>query len=203
MLSVFFAGVSTTASFALQSNTPSSSSEQPQAATTGTSDTAAGLNSRLEDRRNRLKTKLTNVETARVKASCASAQAKIQALTQKVATNNQAYQARYDTFGKQLTTLQQAQKNAGSNTVALDTQINTLTQKYQTYKVSADQVLLSLNDTKLVDCTTDPNGFKATVIDARAQLQTMLSSRKDTTKYAKESVLSALQTIKAANQGRQ
>ena len=167
-------------------------------AQTAQPDAKAALTARLEERRTRLAIKLNPTDSARVKANCVAAQAKIAAVTKGITENNQSFQSRYDTYTKQLQAAQKDSKTAGKDTAALDVQVDILGQKYRTYKTAYDQLELSLGDSKSVDCATEPNGFKATVIDIRSQLITMQDAQRQVTTQAGVAVTDTLKALKAS-----
>ena len=56
-----------------------------------------------------------------------------------------------------------------------------------------------MSDLTGMDCKTEPNGFKATLTDARTQIKEVMNARKDVNAFAKNSIVKALQKLKGAN----
>ncbi len=113
-------------------------------------------------------------------------------------TTTSHYQTKYSDFTKRLTEVKQAPPS-GTVITALDSQSVTLEQKYQVYQKSMDQLNLTLGDLKSVDCINEPDGFKATLDDARAQLKAVQANRQDVSKFVQESMVATLKTLKVSS----
>jgi chromosome segregation ATPase len=204
VVSVIVGVVVTTAvagvSFALESSSTASPTAVKTTETTAPASTESKteLNTRVKERQTRLKTKLNNTETNRIKGQCTSAQAKFNGINKKVTDDNLPYDGKITAYIKRLETIQQKLQAGGKSNAELSAAIATLNQKYQAYKASYSQLNLSLSDLKSVDCKASPDGFKATLVDARTQANTVKAQRKELNSYIKDTVKKLLQNLKAA-----
>ncbi len=155
------------------------------------------LKARIQEKKTRLKTKLSNAEIQRLTLKCEPSQVKINTFLQGRYKNDTPYQAKYEAFIKRLEKLSATLKQNNVDTTELDAQIVVLKQKYNTVQVAVANFRTSIADTKAINCKTDPTGFKASLEDARAKAAAVKQANQELEGYAKTTVKATLEKIRA------
>ena len=153
---------------------PATTNVEPRPTTT-TDSTSAAKNQqeqkqRIEKRKVELKTKLTNLQQTRIKQRCKPAQGLITGATAKLNLVEKNRSEKYTALLQKLNEAETKLAKEGVNTTDLKTQIAVLQTKVDTFKTDLTAYKQSITDTKEIDCTTDPVGFKASLESSRALL---------------------------------
>ncbi len=154
------------------------------------------LKARIQEKKARLKTKLSNAELQRLALKCEPSQVKINTFLQGRYKNDTPYQAKYEAFIKRLEKLSVTLKQNNVDTTELDAQIVVLKQKYNAVQVAVANFRTSIADTKAINCKTDPTGFKASLEDARSKAAAVKQANQELEAYAKTTIKATLEKIR-------
>jgi hypothetical protein len=155
------------------------------------------LKARTEERKARLKTKLDTATSQKIAGRCVAAQAKLKVVSAKLRETNDKYLPKYDEFIKKVETAEFELSNTGIKSSELLNQIGEAKKKYEAVKASAEKLQTSVDDASELDCKADPVGFKAAVDDARAEAKLLTEAKQELTKYARTTLKTTLQGVKA------
>jgi hypothetical protein len=155
------------------------------------------LKARIQEKKTRLKTKLSNAEVQKLTLKCEPSQVKINTFLQGRYKNDTPYQAKYEAFIKRLEKLSATLKQNNVDTAELDAQIVVLKQKYNAVQVAVANFRTSIADTKAINCKTDPTGFKASLEDARAKAVVVKQANQELESYVKTTIKVTLEKIRA------
>lgn len=151
---------------------------------------------RQEDRKKEFSVSLTNTEKFRLKSRCKAAQGKLSSVGQRangLATSRSQVHANIVSHLESLVVKLKA-KNV--NTEELETKILNLKQKITSFNESLDTYRLAVADLVEVECQTDPDAFKAALLDARAALADTKQKAKDVKEFLKNDVKPLLVEIR-------
>lgn len=158
----------------------------PQVATTDL------LKTRLEERKTRLKTKLTAAESQRLSAKCQAAQQKIGSFTNGGRQALPQYQAYVDKIEQ----LEQVLGSNGTKSSDLLAEVAGLKEKYQAINKAVSDLNQAVEDLKSMDCKQDPAAFKASLEDARSLAVQVNKAQADFLQYIAQTVKPTLQSLK-------
>ena len=151
---------------------------------------AAKLAERVANYKTKQAVKLAAAEETKLKGSCKAAQAKVKALTTK---STAAYTARTKLFTAittKVTSIKSGLQDAEIDTKDLESAEAAFDKTVADYKTAYETLKADLADTAELDCVTDPAAFKAALLTARADRQTMADKAK--------TVVDSIPTIRAA-----
>jgi chromosome segregation ATPase len=154
------------------------------------------LKQRVEEHKNTFKLKLNSTEILRLKGKCGSAQDKIKTYRENINANVPARVKAYQNLQSRLTSLVEKLKAANIDTSTLEQQLTVLDQKIDTFNDNLATYKQQLADLKDIDCTSDPDGFKAALEAARETRKKLAAEIADIKAYVKETIKPTLQTIR-------
>jgi DNA repair exonuclease SbcCD ATPase subunit len=174
-----------------------------QAAEDSTADSAnkTELLKRLESRKAALKTRLTTVEQKRYKERCKNAQGKLSAVSNRI---NGIETSRNEVHGaliSRLSTLQSRLQSQGVDATKLQTDIDALKAKIETFKVDLATYKQAVSDLAAMDCQSDPAAFKASLETARSALAKLKQDGADIKSYLNDTVKVTLKEIRSQLEG--
>lgn len=184
-----------------ESNQSGTESQTTMRATTESSGDTAELKKRLEERKARLKTKLTILEQNRLQNRCQNSQGKFSSLNGRIkgieTSRTQVYGALID----RLTALESRLETHGADTTKLQADIDALKAKIETFNTDLAAYKQTVADLAAMDCKADPAGFKASLETARAALQKVKQDAADIRTYVNETVKVTLKDIRSQLEG--
>ncbi len=163
-----------------------------------TTEATTDLQTRLNKRKEALKTKLTTVEQKRISARCQNAQTTVKALQTKVSSIETTRVTAYTTLLQKLNSLKTMFASRGADTTALTTQIGELQTKVDTFKTDMATYKQAVADVAAVDCVNDPTGFKASLEAARSSMATLRQDSAAIRSYLSETVKATITTLRGS-----
>lgn len=185
-----------------QANEPSAENNTEQANNSEETDKTK-LKQRIEERKNRLQTRLDSGQFARISERCSGAQGKLSSLVVRFENSDKPYRVKYENYLRKLETLQIRLDQKDIDTAQLDANIVALEEKIQSLKTSVDQYVQSVNDAKAVDCKNDPTGFRAALDDAKNYAAALKAARADLETYARETIKTTIEQVKVQHKASQ
>ena len=169
--------------------------------TTTTTDTEkpddTGLLDRLAEHKATLKTKLTTVEQANIKAKCKVSQnGAVNSLSGRIkgieTSRNEVYNNLIDRLNSLVTKL----KAKNVDTTKLDAEIVTLKTKIATFQADLAKYKQGVIDLKSMDCVTDPTAFKAALESTRTLHDQVAKDALDVKAYVNDTIKPTLKDIR-------
>lgn len=102
----------------------------------------------------------------------------------------------YDGLVARLERLNATLTSAGADTAEYDTQVAALKRKTEAYTAALAAFKQSLADLVAMDCTSDPEGFAVTLLEARTLREHVITTGKDTRGYLKDTLKPTLVNLK-------
>ncbi len=162
------------------------------------SDSKSELAARLQNRKAKLQTRLSNEESARLGNRCVAAQKLFAGVGKKFVEKDTPQRAKYDAYIARLQRVIQKADAEGLDTTDLKKNMETFSQKHQAMIAAINDFNLSISDLQSIDCKSDPTSFKATLESARASLKDVQAAREELGKIAKGPVQESIKALKAA-----
>lgn len=128
------------------------------------------MKDRAASRVAKYKVSLRYAEKVRIQNRCVAAQAKIGAVQKKLEGIRSDRPQIYGAFADNLSPLAERFQTFGLDTQALEDSIAGLKERTQTYATVLKEYGQAIDDTAALDCKANPENFKASLEDARAQL---------------------------------
>lgn len=181
---------------ALPSMVSAHAQEGEGSSTTMQGTTSKAINERVERRKAELKTRLDRATETRLKARCKAAQV---LLTKTHGRSDEAKSRRlkaYNNLLTRLTRIVEKLKSENVDTTELEALQTELATKVEALRVAIDSYHVALNDTSLVDCTTDPTGFKASLDNSRTLNQELGGYYKDIRTLIKDKIIPTVNDLK-------
>jgi hypothetical protein len=154
------------------------------------------LASRLQKRKDELKTKLNAVEQQRIKTKCTNSQGKLSSVAGKV---NGIETSRTEVYGglvARLSLLSSRLQNQGVDNTALQTTIDGLKAKIDVFNTDLATYKQAVTDLRAMDCVADPVAYKASLDAARAALVKLQEDAKAVRAYVTDTVKPTLAQIR-------
>ncbi len=181
------------------------STESPAAtSTTQSSDDAplteqqkTELTKRLSDRKTELKTKLSALESTKIKSKCTTSQGVISSLGQRVKGIETSHTEVYGNLVDRLTKLSTKLKDKGVDTTTLNSEITTLKAKIATFTTDLTAYKQTVKDLKTMDCVSDPTAFKASLETARTAREKVSKDATDIRTYLTVTIKPTLKELRS------
>jgi len=178
-----------------QTTTETTSSDDSTTVSTDTSTTT--LQDRIEKHKTDLKLALTKAEEKKLELACKPAQTVVKGVENKVNGALSSRYKAYDNLNSHLTDIIAKLKAAGLDTTELTSEQTILATKIATFKTAAAAYKQALDDTKALDCATDPTGFKASLENARNLRTTLSKDLTDIRNYVTSTIKPTLVTLRS------
>ncbi len=161
-------------------------------------DDTASIQARVEKRKAELKVKLAAAEKLKIQTKCKAAQGLVSSVKGRVQGIETSRTEVYTNIVNRLTDLSEKLKNKGADTTALDSDITALQAKITTFNTDLATYKQSVSDLAAMDCKTDPDGFKASLLAARTSLDAVNKDSQAVKAYVNDTIKPLLKTIRAA-----
>lgn len=155
----------------------------PTAEPTATGPEDKALLQRLEQRKARLKTKITALEQQKIQLKCKPAQGLLRSLSGRIKGIETSRAEVYGNLLDRLTKMSTQLKAGNVGTSSLDTEITELQAKITTFNTDMASYKLTVSDLSVMDCAKDPTAFRATLELARAAHDTANKDSADIRNY--------------------
>lgn len=156
------------------------------------------ITTRLQERKDALKLKLTTIEQEKIKTKCKQSQGFLGTLHKRIGTIQTDRQKRYTNMVSKLTALSAKLKAQGVDVTTLDADIAALQTKINTYNTDFTAYQQAVSDLKSMDCASDPTAFKASLEAARTALLKVRSDAEAIKAYNKATIKPLLEQIKTS-----
>lgn len=184
---------STTASSQSQSDSDAASSSTSSGAGEDESDQR---NQRVEQRKQTLQIQLSGDAAQAVGDQCQAAQVKLRRVEFKAAGFSLRREAAYQDLLTRLSDLNGKLKVSGVDTQEYSSQIEELDSRVNAFYGAANQFETAVGDAANMDCANDPEGFLASLEDARAQRAQVVNSSQAIINYLQNSIKSTLKNAR-------
>lgn len=175
------------------SNDRAQTTQLAQQEPAGTSDQEAETREeRVQKRKDLFKTKLTNAQKTRLQSRCKNSQGLLRSVEGRIKGIETSRGQVYSNLVDRLTKLSDKLEDKGLDTAALDANIETLQEKIDNFNTNLVNYKLAVADLASMDCAVDPDGFKASLEEARTLRQTLRQSGQDIKDFVKASIKPAL-----------
>jgi hypothetical protein len=157
-----------------------------------------GAKERLEALKSKRAERITKAEEARLKAGCRASQGKIstaQTRFNKIRSNRKST---YKEIEDKLSRLSERLVAAGVDTAAFDAALADIRMKIQEFSEVASSYDQTLADLAAMDCTADPEAFKAALESAREDREALVAKAEELKTYIKTTVRAVIEELKAA-----
>ena len=176
--------------------------QQQSTTTTQPDNTAADPVKALQDRINKrkadLKIRLNAAEKVKIQNKCKASQGLVRSVKGRVQGIETSRTQVHSNITDRLTDLSEKLKNKGADTVALDAAITELKNKIETFNTDLAAYKQAVSDLADMDCTTDPDGFKASLQASRTAQETVSKDAKDIRAYVNDTIKPLLKNIRTA-----
>lgn len=156
----------------------------------------AQMAERVKSRISKYKVSLKWSERKELSERCTPAQNKISALQKKISAAKTDRPQTYGAFVDKLTTISEKIQAQGLDTTELDAAtetLGTLIEDFKTEIAAYEAIVVDLVES---DCAADPNGFQATLEDARTQLAVVRDAAAAIRDHVKNVIKPELQSLR-------
>ena len=194
----FYAPIVSLATLLSVSWTPVVVSQSNDTDETQPTSTSQEIKTRVLERKDRLRIALQEAEKKHLGEKCERAQGLVNGLLQKLAALQTNRVRVYDDIDDKLTKLIEKLQAKGVDTAKLEGNQAEYKAKVEVFKTHLAEYKLALEDLKDMDCTEDPEGFKATLEEARQIRDAMKEDAKSIRQYVVTVIKATLKEIRAA-----
>jgi hypothetical protein len=156
------------------------------------------VQTRVEKRKADLKVKLTATEKLNLQNKCKASQGLVSAVKGRAKGIETSRSKVFANITTHLTDLSTKLKNRNADTKALDADIATLQTKITTFTTDLATYKQAVSDLANMDCKTDPDGFKASLLAARTALEAVNKDSQAVRSFVKDTIKPELKTIRAS-----
>lgn len=128
------------------------------------------IEDRIEERKIQFQTQVSQANTGLISERCEAAQVKLGTIRTQSSEITRSQLNKYETIIARLTALQSKFEKQGVQTENLTVAIDKLKLKSNQINTSLSTYLTGLDDTRNIDCATDPAGFIVSLAAARESL---------------------------------
>lgn len=154
------------------------------------------LEQRVNKRKNALQIQLSEAERLHIQAHCQTTQAHLGRLHRRIVGVTVIQEQRYDGLLSKLAELVPGLQAAGIDTAAFEQQINELQTKMSAFYTALDEFEVAVHDLAAMDCAADPDGYKASLEEARTLRAKVLEASHAVRTHLQSVIKPALQTIR-------
>ncbi len=151
---------------------------------------------RIQDRKAAMADKLSSAQESRIAKRCAAAQEKVTSLKTRTEEAINKRITRYNEVTNKLGALLEKLNLAGVDTTVLQSAITEYKAAVNSIQSSVVTYTATLDDLAVMDCGSDPAGFKATLEAARTQLGQVISDSNSIKDNSISAIKAALKTIR-------
>lgn len=143
------------------------------------------------------KVKLTTTDKKNILAKCKAAQGKVGSIGGRVNGIETSRTKVHVNLLNRMQGLVEKLKAKNVDTTQLEASITELTVKISTFNSDLTIYKTSITDLQALDCQASPDGFKATLLTARSNLDKVRADAKDVHTYLNETIKPLLKTLRA------
>lgn len=151
---------------------------------------------RLQNYKERFAETLTNAEERRIQAVCKGTQIVVGRLSENVAQVRQNREQAYTSISDKLQNLVTKIEAAGVNSADLSEVLTAMNAEVQIFLATMTEYQTILADLAEMDCTEDPEAFRAAIAVAKQQRTTLVSSSQGLRQYFNDSIKPVLQQLR-------
>lgn len=151
---------------------------------------------KAESRANKV-TATTAAEKARLQTKCKASQGRVSSLKGRITGIDTSRTQVYTNLLNRLNTLDDKLEAKQVDTTTYDQQVAELTTKIETYRTTLATYKEAVSDLAELDCTADPEAFKAALATARTTRAELIADGKAVHTYLKDTLKPTLQAIRA------
>ena len=155
------------------------------------------IQERLAKRKEAMTAKLTAAQQARLKGRCRAAQAKLGTINDRALEVKANRLKAYANLDKHLNALV-AKVGDKADTTELQAEIKVLAEKVDVVEQALEDYHQAVSDLKEMDCVADPDGFKASLEEARSLQAKLKEASIDIHNYIKDTIKPTLKALRAA-----
>lgn len=154
------------------------------------------LQERLDKYKAAVQKRLDNAEKARLKLRCKASQGHVSSLEGRIKGLETSRQHVYENTTSRLTSLSDKLKAKGVDTTEYDTQIAELKTKIETFNTDLAKYHEAVSDLSQMDCTADPDAFKAALETARTLRSQVVDDGQAIRDYLSNTIKPTLKAIR-------
>lgn len=153
------------------------------------------LEERLAERKAKIQAKLDRAQETRLKGRCRAAQVILKSYGERLGRLDERRTAAHDTVVAKLNDIV-TRVGDQADTTELKTSIETLQDKIDDFETTLDEYRQAVDDLAAMECTEDPEAFKATLETVRTQRKDLLADAKDIRKFVIETIKPQLKELR-------
>jgi len=154
---------------------------------------------RISQRISRVQPNLSAEQKRSYKASCNGAQTKVSAHLENAKKFSENHDKKFDDFISRTNNLIEKLKTSGYDTASAQTALDSAATANEKTKTAYQNYILVMSDITAVDCRLDPEGFRASIDEAKTQFKELRKLRVEVRQAIKQDLKTALQGILKAN----
>ncbi len=183
----------------ITSNDPVKTTQTTEQSTTPktSEQNSTDLKARLDQRKEIFKTRLTTTQKIRIQSRCKNSQGLLSSLEGRIKGVETSREKVYSNAVGHLTDLSTKLQEKGLDTSALDAHIETLKGKIELFNTDLKNYKQAVIDLAAMDCATEPDGFKASLDEARSLRQKLYDTGKDIKAFIKDTIKPALGELRS------
>ena len=151
---------------------------------------------RINERKEALQIQLNEVAQRRVRARCRASQAQLRRVELRVAGVSARRERIYNTLTERLASLSEKLQVQGIDTTEYDEQINELNAKIEAFYLNLAQYETVVSDLASMDCAADPEGYRASLEEARTLRARSVQTAQEIRTYLQETIRTTLQSVR-------
>jgi cell division protein FtsB len=155
------------------------------------------LQQRLNKYKDQAKTRLNAVEKTRIQTKCKASQGVVSRVKGRITGLETSHARVYDNLVSRLTSLSTKLKAKDIDTTTLDAQITELKAKIDTFETDLAKYKEAVSDLAEMDCTADPDAFKASLETARTLRAQVAKDAQAIRAYLSDTIKPTLKAIRA------
>lgn len=157
----------------------------------------AAREARIKKQKETLKVKLGAAEKKKIQEKCKAAQGKTSSVSGRInGLETSRAQVHVNMFNR-LDKLTVKLEARGADTTQLKAELTVLAGKVDKFHADLAIYKQSVQDLEALECATDPEGFKAALLTARTNLETVKADAKDVQTFLKETIKPLLKSIRS------
>ena len=166
-------------------------------------DKAAKLKERVQERKDKVKAKLTEAKKNAIKSKCKSAQGLLTSAKARINGVETSRSKIYDNLVNRLTELSKLLGEKGLDVSELDSQIETLKTMITDIKTDIENYKQAVADAADMTCTDDPEAFRVSLDDAKEERKAIYDSSTKIRAYLKETIKATLKSLRTELENQQ
>lgn len=154
---------------------------------------------RISERISRVKPKLTDEQKQAYKISCKGAQTKVAVHLKNAEKFSENHDKKFDEMIDRIDKLAIRLETAGRDVSSVKTALAKAADSNKKIQTAYSSYILALSDTSQVDCQVDPEGFRASIDEAKQEFAQLIKLRVEVRQLIKQDLKTALQSVLGNN----